>query len=158
MWQREMRHPWQIIQQVLNFVMRSAVIYRESADGRRCVALDATNAAELLAYIGQDARHSKKFNHIVDLLLQGSHNTDLYDKEDINERCRDVAAMKLFKGQENDRIYCKQFTDGPQKVFVVVAARLHEKKKNQKNKQAEISIIETVATYNYDYATFISLP
>ena len=139
---------------------RSAVIYAESADGRRCVALDAGHAVELLAYITQDARHQKKFDAIVALLLNNLRNTDLYDKEAINDRCKDVTAMKLFKGQENDRIYCQQLsqsaTDG-RRVFVVVAARLHPKKKNQRNKQPEINLIETVAAYQYDYKTFTHL-
>lgn len=151
---------WQIIQQLLNFVMRSAVIYRESADGRRCVALDAVYAADLLEYIMQDERHQEKFDAIVDLLLNGLRNTNLYDKEDINDKCKDVTAMKLFKGRENDRIYCKQgsLPDGSgRKVYVVVAARLHEGKKSQKNTQAEKNLINTVATYQYDYTTFTSL-
>lgn len=135
---------------------RNAVIYAQSDDGRRCVALDAEHASELLAYVRQDERHAKKFNYIVSLLLRGLHAPDLYDKEAINERCRDVTAMKLFKGQENDRIYCKELTDKSKRVFVVVAARLHERKKSQKNKQAEISLIETVATYSYEYTDFIA--
>lgn len=135
---------------------RSAVIYAQSDDGRRCVALDAEHEEALLAYITQDARHFKKFTTIVNLLLDNLRNTNLYDKEDINERCKHVTAMKLFKGQENDRIYCQELrqdaTGG--KVFVVVAARLHEKKKNQRNKQPEINMIEAVASYEYDYTTF----
>ena len=160
MWQREMRHLWQIIQQVLNFVMRSAVIYRESADGRRCVALDAAYAGQLLAYITQDERHQAKFDDIVNILLNNLRNTNLYDKEDINTKSKDVAAMKLFKGQANDRIYCKQGSlsagDG-RKVYVVVAARLHTGKKSQHNTQAEKNLINAVASYVYDYTTFTHL-
>ena len=140
--------------------MRSAVIYRESADGRRCVALDVDFAPELLEYILQDERHRRKFDDIVNLLLAGLRNTNLYDKEDINDKCKDVTAMKLFKGQENDRIYCKQGslpTEAGGKVYVVVAARLHLAKKSRKNTQTEKNLINTVATYTYDYTTFTSL-
>jgi hypothetical protein len=39
--------------------------------------------------------------------------------------------MKFFKGQENDRIYCKEINtvDG---TFIVVAAILYETKKSNK--------------------------
>lgn len=118
--------------------MRNAVIYRKSDDGRRCVALDAANAEELLRYIFRSERHREKFDFIVDLLLAGVRNTNLYDKEDINDQSKDVAAMKLFKGGANDRIYCKQGSmpggDG-RKVYVIVAARLREGKKSQKTLQ-----------------------
>ena len=106
----------------------------------------------------QDARHQKKFDHIVNLILANLVNREIYDKEAINDRCKDVTAMKLFKGQENDRIYCKQnsLPDATgQPIFVVIAARLHERKKTQTNSHAEIQLIETVATYEYDYTTFI---
>ncbi|GAB3638638.1 hypothetical protein GCM10027422_42280 [Hymenobacter arcticus] len=139
---------------------RDAVIYRTSADGRICVALDLAFAPELLDYISQDTRHQKKFDYIVELLINKLRNTDLYDKEDINERCKDVTAMKFFKGQENDRIYCKQgsLSDETGKpVFVVIAARLHLKKKSETNSKAEINLIETVASYQYDYTTFSNL-
>lgn len=128
---------------------RKAVIFQESSDGRRCVAVDLENADTILAYITQDARHEKKFRHIVELILNGLRNTELYDKEEINDKAKGVTAMKLFKGQENDRIYCKEFTTSG-KTFVVVAVELREKKKSQKNKQIEINLIETVATYEYD--------
>ncbi|MBC8152430.1 MAG: hypothetical protein H7Z72_05920 [Bacteroidetes bacterium] len=128
---------------------RKAVIFQESANGRRCVAVDAENAEAILAYVTQDSRHEKKFRHIVELILNGLRNTELYDKEEINDRAKGVTAMKFFKGQENDRLYCQEFTT-PSKVFVVVAAELRERKKSQKNKQIEINLIETVASYEYD--------
>lgn len=110
--------------------------------------MDAQNAEALLIYITQDARHEKKFRHIVELILNGLRNTELYDKEEINDRVKGVTAMKLFKGQENDRIYCKEFST-EDKTFVVVVAELREKKKSQKNRQIEINLIETVASYEY---------
>jgi hypothetical protein len=68
--------------------------------------------------------------------------------------------MKFFKGQENDRVYCKQGSlpdETGKPIFVVIAARLHLKKKTETNSQAEINLIETVATYEYDYTTFSTL-
>jgi len=138
-------------------VKRDAVIYQESSDGRICVALDAAYAQEFLEYIYQDQRHEDKFKQIVDLILRRISNTDLYDKEDIDSRSKDVTAMKLFKGRDNDRIYCKKGSlpnATGQKIFVVVAARLHKGKKSQGNSNVEKQLIKTVATYEYDYTTF----
>lgn len=113
--------------------------------------MDVGNAATLLAYIRRDKRHEKKFRHIVELIVRGLRNTELYNKEDINERCRHVTAMKLFKGQENDRIYCQEVTRAD-RTFVVITAELHERKKTQKNGPLEINLIEKVAAYQYDIA------
>ena len=57
--------------------------------------------------------------------------------------------MKFFKGQENDRLYCKEIHQ-KNKVFVVVSAELLEKKKTQKNTKKEINLIEKVAGYEYE--------
>jgi hypothetical protein len=57
--------------------------------------------------------------------------------------------MKFFKGQENDRLYCKEIRQ-QNKVFVVVSSELHKRKKSQKNTQKEINLIEKVAGYEYE--------
>lgn len=79
--------------------------------------------------------------------MEGHKNSDLYDKENINEKCKDITAMKFFKGQENDRIYCKELK--MKGVFIIVTAELYEKKKSQKLTKKEISIIEKIAEYEY---------
>lgn len=81
-------------------------------------------------------KHRKKFQYIVQHILEGKKNLEVYDKEDINDRCRDVTAMKLFKGGSNDRIYCKE-TKAGEGVFVVVTARLHEKRRLKKTQNAK---------------------
>jgi hypothetical protein len=57
--------------------------------------------------------------------------------------------MKFFKGQSNDRIYCKELTL-EDKTFVVVTAELFEKKKTQGVKQKTKNIIEKVGSYEYE--------
>ena len=57
--------------------------------------------------------------------------------------------MKLFKGQENDRIYCKE-VHTEEGVFVVVAAVLLKSKKNQKLNNKQINLIEKVGGYTYE--------
>lgn len=128
---------------------RKAIIIRSSEDGKRQIAIDQENYSLIYDFIARDARHKNKFNDMCNLILGELRNPDLYDKENINERCKHVTAMKFFKGQENARIYCKEVRQ-KDKVFVVVTAELLERKKNQKNQQKEKNIIEKVASYEYE--------
>lgn len=127
---------------------RVAVILRKSPDGRRCVALDDGAFNEIIKYIGQDQRHKNKFQDILNIILNNLKNRELYDKEDIDKDCKDVTAMKFFKGQENDRIYCKEIRRGD-KTFVVVMGILHTEKTTTKNTAREKNLIRKVASYNY---------
>lgn len=119
-----------------------------SKDGKRAIYLDEENSKEIYAYLTRDDRHKKKFRFISEIILEGHKNTEVYDKEDFNKRCKDVTAMKFFKGQENDRIYCKEIhtTKG---VFIVVAAILYEKKKGTKLNKEQITLIEKIGGYEY---------
>ena len=127
---------------------RLCEIMVKSADGKKAICIDKKNKAEILGYINQSPRHLKKWGHIVQLLLDGHKNTDLYDKEEINDKCQGVTAMKFFKGQENDRIYCKEqkTKDG---LFIIVTAEIYLKKKTDKVSKKEIPIIEKVGQYEY---------
>ena len=120
-----------------------------SKEGKRAIYVDEENMEEIMAYIGQDDRHKNKFRYITAIILSGLRNTSLYDKEDINERCRDVTAMKFFKGQENDRIYCKEIHSSSG-THVIVAAILHQHKKSTKLTKKETSLIEKVGGYDYE--------
>lgn len=121
-----------------------------SKNRKKSVYIDEDNSEEILNYIRQDTRHLKKFQYILEIILEGHRNPELYDKEDINSRCKDVTSMKFFKGQENDRIYCKEITTDKGE-FIVVASILHLKKKTQKNSKIEKTIIEKVGGYKYEF-------
>jgi hypothetical protein len=120
-----------------------------SKDGKRAIYLDEKNEEEIFAYLRRDKRHNKKFQFISDIILGGYRNTDVYDKEEINNKSKGVTAMKFFKGQDNDRIYCKEIHSAAG-TFVVVAAILYEKKKTTRLNQEQINIIEKVGGYNYE--------
>ncbi|HKI44242.1 MAG TPA: hypothetical protein VKA08_02805 [Balneolales bacterium] len=128
---------------------RKAVIIKRSNDGKRCIAIDVECADGIRSYINQDKRHRKKFDFICRIILLGLRNTELYDKEEPDDESKGIRAMKFFKGQENDRIYCKEITL-EDKTFVVIASELHEKKKSRKLTHKEISIIHRVAGYDYE--------
>lgn len=120
-----------------------------SKDGKRAIYLDEENKDEILAYLQKDKRHEKKFKFISEIILGSHRNTDVYDKEEINSKCKDVTAMKFFKGQDNDRIYCKE-VHSSEGTFIVVAAILYERKKTTKLNQEQINLIEKVANYQYE--------
>lgn len=126
---------------------RKAFIHKQL--GKIAIAIDEEHYDEILKFVLQDERYIKKFKLIVDLILEGHRNCDLFDKEDIDASCKDVYAMKFFKGQENARVYCKrQKVDGVTTVYV--AAVVLSRKKNQKNSKKEVAIIRKVAGYTYD--------
>ncbi len=128
---------------------RQAKIIRTNEEGTVVVCIDIQNYKPILEYLTKDERHKKKFNFIVNLVLQRIRNTELYDKEDINKKSKGVTAMKFFKGQSNDRIYCKEQTIND-KTFVIIMAELLEKKKSQGINQKTKKLIEKVAGYEYE--------
>lgn len=81
---------------------RGCVLLIEAKDGKRAIYLDKDNAGEIINYIQRDDRHRKKFKFITEIILGGFRNADVYAREEINEKCKGVTAMKFFKGQEND--------------------------------------------------------
>jgi len=130
-------------------VKRQAAFLKKSKDGKRAIYVDAENWESILAWVNESDRHKKKFFHIIELLLAGHVNRDLYDKEDFEIGCEHVTAMKPFKGKSNPRIYCQQFNKSETNVFVIVASELLPKKKSEKLSNIEKAIIRRVATYQY---------
>jgi len=128
-------------------VKRKIIPIKSSIDGKRRIAIDESNSEEILAFLNEK-NLNKKFVLICETILQGLKNTDLYDKEDINTKCKQVTAMK-FKSKQNARLYCKEMKSDD-KVLIVIVSELLEKKKNQKNQQKEINLIEKVAIYEYE--------
>lgn len=127
---------------------RKCEILIESEDRKIAICVDSKNKTEILQFIKQSDRYSKKFKHIVEIILGGHRNSELYDKEEINDKCIGVTAMKFFKGQENSRIYCKeQKTDDG--LYIIVTSEVVIRKKTNKVSKKEIPIIEKVGSYEY---------
>ncbi len=113
------------------------------------VAIDEVTWNEVNDFIGQSEQYIEKFRYIVDGIVEGRKLTDLFDKEKISNKCKDVWAMKFFKGGSNGRLYCKKVKDGDN-ITVIVASKPLWKKKNQKNGDKEINLIEAVASFEYN--------
>lgn len=128
---------------------RKAQIIRYNENRTRAICVDVETANKILEYVNRSKQHRKKFIYICDIILNGLKNTDLYDKEEINSKCKDVTAIKFFKGRSNDRIYCKEQTM-EDRTFVVITSELFEKKKTQKVKGKNKNIIEKVGSYEYE--------
>ena len=126
---------------------RKATIIQTAKDGKRKIAVDTINAKEIIQFL-EERKLKKKFALICQIILEGIKNTDLYDKENINGKCKQVTAIK-FKGNQNARIYCKEQKQ-KDKTLVIITSELLKSKKNQKNQQKEISLIEKVANYDYE--------
>ena len=124
--------------------------YIIAKDGKRAIYIDSINRDEILDYILQDDRHKEKFRFIRNIILDGLHNKKFYKKENINKKTKDVYAMRLFVGQENDRIYCKQVQD-ENGMHIVIMAILHERKKSDELSAREISQIEKIGGYIYEF-------
>lgn len=122
----------------------------DSPNGRRAIYVDELNADSILEYFNRDKRHLKKFQYITKILLENLRSEDHYCKVEINKKCKNVTEMRFFVGQENDRIYCKEVRSSSG-VYIVVAAILHEHKASENLSSKEISLIEKVGGYNYEF-------
>ncbi|MES2277971.1 MAG: hypothetical protein V4592_18225 [Bacteroidota bacterium] len=116
--------------------------------GNRHVAIDIDNYGDIISFIKSKDIYVKKFNRIIDIILNNLRVPDLFDKEDIDNKSKDVWAMKFLKGGDNPRIYCKEIRT-EEKHYIIVTSVVLPKKKNQENKSKEKSLIRQVAGYDY---------
>lgn len=129
-------------------INRTAYILRSSQNGKRHICIDSINEHEILSFLqGKEAR-VKKFNLAVDLILRNIKNAEIYGKEEISAKAKGVTAIKMFKGGENIRLYCKEQSNSNGTFFVIICELL-PKKKDQKVKAKIKSIIERVGSYEY---------
>lgn len=127
---------------------RQAQILKSSEDGKRHICADCENWDAIKAFLREDDARLKKFWQVSDLILRGLRNKELYDKENIDEKTKDVTAMKLFKGGQNIRLYCKE-QKGINGTFYIIVAELLPKKKDQKVKGKTKTLIQKVGSYEY---------
>jgi hypothetical protein len=128
---------------------RKCVCLIKSINRKRAIYIDLDNQKEILDYINKDPRHIKKFRFITEIILEGHKIPSLYDKEEINKKIKGVTAMKFFKGQENDRIYCKEINTSSG-IHIVVASILYERKKSNKLNNIQKAIINKVNEFDYE--------
>jgi len=131
------------------FLVKRPYIYIESADIKpRHLYIDAENAHEIMDILESSERYIKKFKYVVYIILNEQPTKDIFGKEAISDATKDVYAIKLFKGSENTRIYCKTYEiDGD---FHIIMGAILARKKSQKLTKEIKKIIEKVGSYEYE--------
>lgn len=128
---------------------RSAIRYQTSPDQKRSFYIDEAVEEELFTFLMEDEKRLKKFRQVIGLVLSGLATRDQYARENIEKGCEHVYALKLFKGGQNIRIYCQQFSSEDKNTLIITAAEFLSKKKTQKLSQKQRNIIRRVASYQY---------
>jgi len=121
---------------------------RISADGKTIIAVDSLTSEEILSYIRQDQRHKDKFKDIASVVLERLNNRHLYRREKISQKIKNVTAMRFFVGQENDRIYCQEMSEGDKKIVVLGILLLH--KTSETLSSRELKEITTLSSFKYE--------
>jgi hypothetical protein len=127
---------------------REAYILKSSEDGRRHICIDVLNEQEILEFMEEDPTRSRKFRDVISFVLSGLRNSDIYSKEDIDKNAKDVYAMKMFKGGQNIRIYCKEQREITGSFYIIMSELL-KKKKDQKAEGKSKKLIQIVSNYEY---------
>jgi len=91
-------------------------------------------------------KNGDKFRRIMYQVCSNRYGDDLYGKEAVSKKAKDVTAMK-FKGKENIRIGCKEFFKDGKKIVMIVKII----KKSQKNTKKIKGIYESIGGYDYDF-------
>ncbi len=100
--------------------------------------------------IFKESSKEKKFKMIVEGIFRNTITRDMYEEY---SEYPGTGTMKLSKGSDNYRIYCKieRFTKkDATKVKRIVLSRLHHKK-DQKLSKKEINILSSIQNYDYEY-------
>ena len=127
---------------------------------KTCVKITASKDGSKIIYVCLDGikdiskkiliEREKKFRMITECIFRNMTNRDIYERY---ADYKGTATMKLSKGKENFRIYCKvedetDESDKPiQRITMVV---LHHKKDQQLSKK-EVSILQSIQNRYYDY-------
>lgn len=127
---------------------RFAIFVSKSKLHSKEVWIDSKNFNDIIALFESKSAYRKKFELFLKLYLENLQlHKDLFEKEKINSNTSDVYALKLGKGSNNARVYCKLMDNTETQKLILCEAL--EKKKNQKLSNHEKSIIEKIASYRY---------
>lgn len=109
--------------------------------------VDKKNKSEIINLISQN---KDRFRRAVYVLLQGTYNNDLYGKENISKKTKNITAFKFKRRKSsNYRIYCKEYIDELNlNTKNVVMIAVHNKK-TQKFDNKTKTIITKISKYDY---------
>ncbi|NOX87034.1 MAG: hypothetical protein GXO86_13925 [Chlorobi bacterium] len=110
--------------------------------------VDEENHAEILKILSEN---TDRFRRAVFELLQGRYNNELYGKEDISDKTKNITAFKFKKRRgTNYRIYCKEYIDDfSPNMKKVVMIQVYNKKTRKIDKKLK-QLLESIAKYEYE--------
>lgn len=127
---------------------------------KTCVKITASKDGSKIIYVCLDSigeisrkifkEREKKFKMIIECIFRNITNRDIYEKY---AGYGGTATMKLSKGKENFRIYCKiedYTTNQGTTIQKIIMVQLHHKK-DQKLSKKEKAILQKIQNINYDY-------
>jgi Txe/YoeB family toxin of Txe-Axe toxin-antitoxin module len=123
---------------------------RTSPNGKVIIGIDEEEMKNITSYIGQDDRHKDKFKDIIKIIFEGLPYRHLWKREKLNSDVNNMWAMRFFVGQENDRIYCQEKSEGGIKIFILCYLHLH--KTSDELSDAEKTLLTNLSKYEYEFA------
>lgn len=132
---------------------RKCVKLAASPDGKIVICIDQANKASIIAYVQKTELHLKKWKQIVNVILNGYSNSELYGREDLMEQSRVVRVMKFYIKPGYEKLYCKEYlTNGG--LFIVITELVYSRKKSRKVSKKDLPIIEKIGQYEYEIEKF----
>ena len=111
--------------------------------------VDCENKEEIFALM-QNYMH--RFRSSLYVMILGNYNNDLYGKENVSDKSRNMTAIKFKHGKnENPRIYCKEFFDSKIPNYKKVVMISSYNKKTDKIDKKLKNFIETINNYEYEF-------
>lgn len=136
------------------YLAYAKALYPEIDDSYVELRVDKENFSEIVNFLTETDKNGKlirkkKFARILREVLLGNYDDDLYGREEVSTKAKNVTAMK-FTGNNNYRIGCKEFFNGNKKVVMITS--FHKKStKGSKNSKREKAIYEAIGSYEYEF-------
>lgn len=128
-------------------------IYPQFAKANTTFYIDEEEYSKIIDFLSEkkvisgEYKNLKKFYRILYEILNNRYNDDLYSKEEMSAKTKNITAMK-FKGRKNIRLYCKEYSISGKKVVIVCLY----KKKVQENDKKIKNLLESISEYKYEFS------
>lgn len=115
--------------------------------------IDEKNAEDILKLLFEKDSNGKylrqnRFKNALKVMHSFNYEKDLYDKEEISAKAKNVTAIKFKRHKgHNWRIYCKEFYKDGKKIVMISAVD----KPSQKIDKKLSTKIETIGGYEYEF-------
>ena len=107
--------------------------------------VDLRNKDEIVDFLREKRKKARRIFYEIFSLR---YNYDLYAKEEVSVKAKNITAMK-FKGRDNERIYCKEYfiTENNREKRVVMITLYYKDEMDKKTKK----LIEALGGYDYGF-------